>query len=233
MYEKLCEKCIKKVLFYYVDKMFILIQNKHIKHIVANKIYYERVIVNKKRPLGNLVWIDLEMTGLNIQTDVILEIAMVITDGNLNVIEQGPSFVISQPEEKLLCMDKWCTEQHQKSGLIDAVLASNIAVEYAEKEALQFIKKHCLIHTGILAGNTVWQDRLFLHKYMPSIIQYLHYRLVDVSTCKELVRHWYAPQEGKPQVASTEFKKSDNHRALDDIYGSIAELDYYKKHFFV
>src|SRR5438270_327965 len=104
------------------------------KHILSNKIYYESIIVNKKRPLGNLVWIDLEMTGLNIQTDVILEIAAVITDGNLNVIEEGPSFVISQPEEKLSRMDKWCTEQHQKSGLVAAVLASTTSLEQAENE---------------------------------------------------------------------------------------------------
>jgi len=186
----------------------------------------------KKRPLGNFVWIDLEMTGLDIHTDVILEIATVITDGNLNFIAEGPAFVISQPEEKLLRMDKWCVEQHGKSGLTQAVLSSTTSLAHAEKETLHFIKKHCLEHTGVLAGNTVWQDKIFLNKYMPTITHYLHYRIVDVSTCKELVRHWYG-KENQPHIASTEFKKSDNHRALDDIYESIAELDYYKKHFFV
>ncbi len=186
----------------------------------------------KKRPLGNFVWIDLEMTGLEVATDVILEIATVITDGDLNVIAEGPSFVISQPEEKLLRMDKWCVEQHGKSGLTNAVLASNISLEHAADETFDFIKKHCLEHTGVLAGNTVWQDRLFLKKYMPRIIDYLHYRLVDVSAIKELVRHWYG-KEGQQKIASTDFKKGDNHRALDDIYESIAELDYYKKYFFV
>ena len=172
------------------------------------------------------------MTGLDIQTDVILEIATVITDGDLNVIEEGPSFVIAQPEEKLLRMDKWCVDQHGKSGLTAAVLSSTTSLEHAERETLHFIKKHCLERTGVLAGNTVWQDRLFLKKYMSSIIDYLHYRLVDVSTCKELIKHWYG-KESKRQIASTEFKKSDNHRALDDVYESIAELDYYRKNFFV
>jgi len=188
--------------------------------------------VVKNRSLGNFVWIDLEMTGLNVHTDVILEIASVITDGDFNVIAEGPSFVISQPEEKLLRMDKWCVTQHGKSGLTQSVLNSTITLEHAEKETLHFIKKHCLERTGVLAGNTVWQDRLFLNKYMPSIVHYLHYRLVDVSSVKELVKHWYG-KEGQPKSASIEFKKSDNHRALDDIYESIAELDYYRKNFFI
>jgi oligoribonuclease len=188
--------------------------------------------VDKKKPLGNFVWIDLEMTGLDVHTDVILEIATVITDGDLNVIAEGPSFVISQSEEKLLRMDKWCVDQHGKSGLSKAVLESTISVENAEKETLNFIKKYCLEYTGVLSGNTVWQDRLFLKKYMPSIIQYLHYRLVDVSAIKELIKHWYS-KGGQPKVASIDFKKSDNHRALEDIYESIAELDYYRKNFFV
>lgn len=188
--------------------------------------------MEKKKPLGNFVWIDLEMTGLDVSTDVILEIATVITDGDLNVIAEGPAFVIAQPEEALLRMDRWCVEQHGKSGLTTAVLSSTTSLEHAEKETLQFIKKYCAKHTGRLAGNTVWQDRLFLKKYMPKIINHLHYRLVDVSTCKELVRHWYGKEENS-RFASTEFKKSDNHRALDDVYGSIAELDYYRKNFFV
>jgi len=194
---------------------------------------YERImLVEKKKPLGNFVWIDLEMTGLNIQKDVILEIATVITDGNLKIIAEGPSFVISQPEKTVLFMDKWCVEQHGKSGLTQAVLESTTSLEHAEKETLYFIKKYCLKHTGILAGNTVWQDRLFLNKYMPSIVNHLHYRLVDVSTCKEIIQHWYG-KEDQTQRVSTEFKKSDSHRALHDIYESIAELDYYKKNFFV
>lgn len=188
--------------------------------------------MDRKKPRGNLVWIDLEMTGLNIHTDVILEIATVITDGDLNVISEGPSFVISQPEEKLVRMDKWCVDQHGKSGLTQSVLASETTLEHAEQETLHFIKKHCLERTGVLAGNTVWQDRAFLAKYMPRIVEYLHYRIVDVSTVKELVKHWY-DKEGQQKIAATDFKKSDTHRALDDIYESIAELDYYKKYFFV
>ena len=192
----------------------------------------KELLVSKNKPLGNFVWIDLEMTGLNIHTDVILEIATVITDGSLNIIAEGPAFVICQPEEVLLRMDKWCVEQHGKSGLTQAVLQSNISVDYAEQETLHFIKKYCVERSGILAGNTVWQDRNFLAKYMPSIIQYLHYRLVDVSTIKEIIKHWYN-KDNRENSAATDFKKSDTHRALDDIYESIAELDYYKKHFFM
>jgi oligoribonuclease len=176
---------------------------------------------------GNLVWLDLEMTGLNIATDVILEIACVITDGNLNIIAEGPSFIINQPEEKLAAMGKWCQDQHGKTGLTDAVRQSIISVEEAEKETISFIKRHCPIHTAVLAGNSVWQDRTFLDKYMPSIVGYLHYRLVDVTTIKELARRWY------PYDKNIEYKKSDRHRAMSDVYESIAELQHYRKSFFV
>jgi oligoribonuclease len=181
----------------------------------------------QKNVVGNLVWLDLEMTGLEIATDVILEIACAITDGNLNVIAEGPSFIIHQPEEKLAAMGKWCQDHHGKTGLTDAVRASTTTLQQAEQETLEFIKKYCPIHTGLLAGNTVWQDRVFLDKYMPSITKYLHYRIVDVTAVKELVKRWY------PQDPNIEFKKSDRHRALSDVQESIEELKHYRKNFFV
>lgn len=176
--------------------------------------------------IGNLVWIDLEMTGLHSATDVILEIACVITDGDLNVIAEGPSFIINQPEEKLLGMGKWCQDHHGKTGLIDAVRHSTTTINYAYEETFEFVKKNCPIHTGILAGNSVWQDRVFLDKYMPKITHYLHYRTIDVTTIKELVKRWY------PQDTNIEYKKSDRHRALSDVYESIEELKWYRKNFF-
>jgi oligoribonuclease len=167
------------------------------------------------------------MTGLNIANDVILEIACAITDGNLNVIAEGPSFIIHQPEEKLAAMGKWCQDHHGKTGLTESVRQSTISLEQAELETMAFIKQHCAIHTAVLAGNSVWQDRVFLDKYMPSITNYLHYRIVDVTSVKELVKRWY------PHDKNIEYKKSDRHRALSDVYESIAELKHFRRYFFV
>ena len=180
----------------------------------------------KNDVIGNLVWLDLEMTGLVIANDVILEIATVITDGNLNVIAEGPSFIIHQPEEKLTAMGKWCRDHHGKTGLTDAARQSATSLLHAEEETLAFIKEHCAPNTGVLAGNTVWQDRVFLDKYMPSITSYLHYRIIDVTSVKELLRRWY------PEDKNSEYKKSDRHRALSDVYESIAELKHFRKNFF-
>lgn len=180
----------------------------------------------KNEVTGNLVWLDLEMTGLDIATEVILEIATVITDGNLNVIAQGPDFIINQPEEKLAAMGKWCQDHHGKTGLTEAVRQSTISLQQAQEETLAFIKQHCAPNTGVLAGNSVWQDRVFLDKYMPSITAYLHYRIVDVSSVKELARRWY------PENKKTEYQKTDRHRALSDVYESIAELNHFRINFF-
>lgn len=176
---------------------------------------------------NNFVWIDCEMTGLSVEQDVLLEIATIITDSNLNEIAQGPSLVIHQPDEVLENMNEWCQRQHKVSGLTDAVRASTVTLQQAQDETLAFIRKHCMPKTALLAGNTVWQDRLFLNKYTPSIVEYLHYRLIDVSSVKELVKRWY------PNDPRIEFKKPDNHRALDDIRASIEELRYYRTNFFV
>ena len=184
------------------------------------------ITVAKNEVIGNLVWLDLEMTGLNIATDVILEIACVITNGNLEVIEEGPSLIIHQPEEKLAAMGKWCQDHHGKTGLTDAVRQSTIDSAYAEDQILAFIQKHCPIHTGVLAGNSVWQDRNFLEHYMPTIPTYLHYRIVDVTSIKEMIKRWY------PDDKKSEYQKTDRHRALSDVYESIAELKHFRMNFF-
>lgn len=174
----------------------------------------------------NLVWIDLEMTGLDPVTDHILEVTMVLTDGNLRVLREGMSFVIHQPESVLGNMNLWCQESHGRSGLIDAVRSSTTTVEYAQEQLLDVIKEYCDVHTGILAGNSIWQDRAFLVRYMPLIVDYLHYRLLDVTAIKEVVMRWY------PDDPNAYFKKTDVHRSLVDIQESIAELAHYREHFF-
>ena len=175
----------------------------------------------------NLVWIDLEMTGLNPDEDVILEIASIVTDSNLNVIEEGPALIMHQPEGKLAAMNDWVQDAHTQSGLINAVRASSITVEQAEEQTLTFLRRHCQPEQALLCGNSIWQDRAFLRRYMPRIIDFLYYRMIDVTSVKEIVSRWY------PDDPQAEFEKKDTHRALDDIRESIAELRHYRKYFFV
>ncbi len=172
----------------------------------------------------NLVWIDLEMTGLDARTDVILEIASIITDSNLNVIAHGPELVIYQPEEKLAHMNSFVTDLHTKSGLVTTVRESNVSLDDAAAQTLTFVKEHCNPETALLAGNSVWQDRTFLRAYMPALVDYLFYRLIDVTSVKELTLRWYPEHP--------EFEKKDTHRALADIKESIAELQHYRAMFF-
>jgi oligoribonuclease len=172
----------------------------------------------------NLVWMDLEMTGLEPDTDQIIEIATVITDSQLNIIAEGPVLAITQSLETLEAMDEWNTTHHSQSGLWDRVLNESVSLEEAEKLSLDFIKEHCDLKTSPLCGNSIGQDRRFLYKYMPTLSEYLHYRNVDVSTIKELSKRWY------PDFSS--FKKAGVHRALDDILESINELKYYKDSLF-
>lgn len=174
---------------------------------------------------SNLVWIDLEMTGLNPEKEGIIEIATIVTDKNLNIIEEGPDIVIRQPAKLLKGMDEWNQKQHKKSGLIDQVKASKISLRQAEKKTLDFIKKHCVPQKTILCGNAVYHDRRFIIKHMPKLNAFLHYRLVDVSTLKELTQRWYPKTKEAP-------KKTENHRALSDIRESIEELKFYRKHYF-
>lgn len=174
-----------------------------------------------------LIWIDLEMTGLDPDRERVLEIASIVTDHDLAVIAEGPELVIHQPDEVLDAMDEWNTEHHGESGLVDRVKASTIDEAEAEAQTLAFLEQHVKPQQGPLAGNSVHQDRLFLAKYMPKLFDYLHYRNCDVTTIKELARRWVPPiYEARP-------RKKSSHRALDDIRESIEELRYYRERFFV
>lgn len=175
----------------------------------------------------NLLWIDLEMTGLDPSKDVILEIAVLVTDKDLNILADGPEIVIHQAEDKLACMVDIVRDLHTKSGLITAVSASQINLQQAEEQVLQFAMQYGENGKMILCGNTIWQDRAFLQQYMPRLLSFLHYRLIDVSTLKELVKRWY------PHNPHKDFKKTNSHRALADIKESVAELAHYRKNFFV
>ncbi|MDP1573882.1 MAG: oligoribonuclease [Coxiellaceae bacterium] len=173
---------------------------------------------------NNLVWLDLEMTGLNPNFDRILEIATIITDSALNILAEGPVFAIHQSDNTLAKMNSWCVAQHGKSGLTDRVRHSKVSENQAELETLAFIKKYIPEKTSPLCGNTIYQDRRFLFQYMPTLEEYFHYRLLDVSTVKILAQRW------EPKVAEG-FKKESTHLALQDIRDSIEELRYYRKHF--
>ncbi|MGB5447026.1 MAG: oligoribonuclease [Psychromonas sp.] len=174
---------------------------------------------------NNLVWIDLEMTGLNPDTDKIIEIATIVTDGDLNILAEGPEFVIHQSNEALDAMDEWCTEQHGKSGLTDKVKASKISCEMAEQATIDFLKEWVPAGAAPLCGNSIGQDRRFLVRHMPNLEAYFHYRNIDVSTVKELGRRW------APEMVNAH-KKIGSHTALQDIKESISELQHYKKQFF-
>ena len=177
------------------------------------------------RPTTRLVWIDMEMTGLDAERDVILEIATVVTDAELNWVVEGPALVIRQDDSTLAAMDEWNASHHAESGLTERVRHSEVSVTEAEAVTLAFVERHCAPGTAPLCGNSIWQDRRFLAKYMPALNAYLHYRVVDVSTIKELARRW------RPQLVNG-LKKRNAHRAADDIRESIAELRYYRRHLF-
>ena len=172
----------------------------------------------------NLVWIDLEMSGLDAARDVILEVATIITTSNLEIIETGPNIVIHQEEKLFETMDDWNKKHHTQSGLWQKVLESKTSMEEAETLTLDFIKKHTLPNQSPLCGNTIYQDRIFLSKYFKKVDEHLHYRLIDVSTIKELVKRW-APNGKKAPT-----KKGD-HRALSDIIESIEELRFYRDNY--
>ncbi|KAM5131900.1 oligoribonuclease, mitochondrial-like [Mantella aurantiaca] len=173
-----------------------------------------------------MVWVDLEMTGLDIKKDHIIEMACIITDPELNILAEGPNLIIKQPDELLDGMSEWCKEHHGKSGLTQAVRDSKISLPQAEYEFLSFIRQNTPPGVCPLAGNSVHVDKVFLNKYMPQFIRHLHYRIVDVSTIKELCRRWYPVEyEYAP-------KKASSHRALDDIRESIKELQFYRENIF-
>ena len=174
----------------------------------------------------HLIWIDLEMTGLNPDSDLIIEIATIITDKHLNILAEGPVFAIHQSDEALAAMDDWNQKHHGQSGLIDRVKASKIDEREAEKLTIAFLKQWVPERASPMCGNTIGQDRRFLFRYMPAVEAYFHYRSIDVSTIKELAARW-APDIQKG------FNKQSKHQALDDIIESIEELRYYREHFIV
>lgn len=171
----------------------------------------------------NLIWIDLEMTGLDPDTDSIIEIASVVTDRDLNVLAEGPEFAIHHEEARLLAMDDWNRHQHGKSGLWQRVLESDVDHARAETETLAFLQQWVPAGKSPICGNSICQDRRFLYRQMPALERHFHYRNLDVSTLKELARRW-AP------LVCKGFNKDSTHTALSDIHDSIAELRYYRAH---
>ena len=169
-----------------------------------------------------LVWLDLETTGIDDRSGTILEIATIVTDKDLNVVEEGPNLVIHQPDRVLASMDPWCVEQHGASGLTDASRQSKVSMAQAEEATLVFVRTHCLQGRAPLCGSSIGFDRRFIVHHMPRLNAYLSYRNVDVSTLKELVERWYPGVVEKPEKEST-------HRALNDIRESIEELKRYRR----
>jgi oligoribonuclease len=173
---------------------------------------------------GSLIWIDMEMTGLNPDSDRIIEIAIVITNSSLETLAEAPVLVIRQPDEVLDAMDSWNRSTHAKSGLVEKVKASQLGEAEAEGRLLAFLAQHVPEKTSPMCGNSICQDRRFLARWMPKLEAYFHYRNLDVSTLKELAKRW------KPEIAAR-LNKQGKHEALADIYESIDELKFYREHF--
>ena len=184
---------------------------------------------NEKTPAGdatsNLIWIDLEMTGLNTDADQIIEIATIVTDAHLNELAAGPDLVIYQPKEIMDGMDEWNTRQHGESGLTKRVLDSKLSMQDAEKQTIVFLEEYVNVGASPMCGNSICQDRRFLARQMPLLEAFFHYRNLDVSTLKILANSW------APEIAKG-FNKESSHRALADIRDSITELAYYRKSLF-
>ncbi|MFW7377912.1 MAG: oligoribonuclease [Oligoflexus sp.] len=173
----------------------------------------------------NLVWIDMEMSGLFPETDVVLEIATIVTDKELNILAEGPSLVIGHEASLFDRMDEWNQEHHVKSGLWEKVVRSVVSLAEAEKQTIEFLNSYTLARQNPLCGNSIAQDRMFINRYFPKLNQHLHYRMIDVSSIKELVKRWYPDGPNAPA-------KQNNHRALDDIRESIEELKFYRQTYF-
>ena len=200
------------------------------KHFVMGRAKGLRGAAPRQRQVvgmaASLVWMDLEMTGLDPDRDRIIEIAAIVTDDDLNILAEGPVLVIAEPEARLKAMDQWNRSHHGASGLLKQVLASRVTEAEAERAVLAFLAQHVARGVAPLCGNTIGQDRRFLARHMPTLEAYLHYRSIDVSSVKELADRW------RPDLAAG-FVKRDEHRALADIRESIAELAYYRARFFV
>ena len=184
------------------------------------------VILNLDRKKDRLVWLDMEMSGLNPEKERILEIAMVVTNGDLEIVAEGPVLVVHQEDALLDGMDAWNKGTHGRSGLITKVKESTLTEEAAEKLCLEFLAKHLKAGASPMCGNTIHQDRRFMARYMPKLEAYFHYRNIDVSTVKELCRRW------QPEIAKS-FAKQQAHTALSDILESIEELRHYREKFFI
>jgi len=174
---------------------------------------------------NNLIWIDLEMTGLNTDEDYIIEIATIVTDAHLNILAEGPELAVHQSEEVLSMMDEWNTNQHGGSGLVDRVRQSRITESEAEHQTLEFLKQYVPANKSPMCGNSICQDRRFIYRSMPALERFFHYRNLDVSTLKELAQRW------APEIGTGFGGKSSSHLAMDDIRDSINELKYYREHF--
>jgi oligoribonuclease len=168
-----------------------------------------------------LVWVDLEMTGLDPEKCAIVEIATIVTNANLDILEEGPNLVIHQRDEVLRSMSDFVRDLHARSGLLERIPASNVSLDEAREATLAFLERHVVKGTAPLCGNSVWKDRQFLERYMPDVATHVHYRMIDVSTLKELVKRWCPPECLPP-------KKKETHRALDDVRESIQELAHYR-----
>ena len=173
---------------------------------------------------NNLIWIDLEMTGLDPERDVIIEMATIVTDSDLNILAEGPVIAVHQSDALLAGMDEWNTRTHGESGLTQRVRESKIGPAEAEAQTIAFLEQWVPKGKSPICGNSIGQDRRFLYKYMQNLEAYFHYRYLDVSTLKELARRW------KPEILPG-FKKQGTHQAMDDIRESVAELAYYREHF--
>lgn len=175
---------------------------------------------------NNLIWIDLEMTGLNSETDRIIEVATIVTDSQLNILAEGPVIAVHQADELLNGMDEWNTRTHGKTGLTERVKQSRVTESEAEQQTIDFLKDYIAKNQSPMCGNSICQDRRFLARTMPELEAWFHYRNLDVSSIKELIKRW------KPELLGG-YSKKNTHQAMDDIRESIEELQYYRKHFFV